>query len=483
MSNKSLRFTIPFIFLPSISSAFAQNLTPSVHQFVSVDEKVVALTHVRVIDGTGAPARDNQTIVLRDGKIESIRDSAGSSVRADIKVLDLTGRTVIPGLVGMHDHLFYPLSEDMFGTMTLSFPRLYLAAGITTIRTAGALEPYTELAIKRRVDLGEMPGPHIHVTGPYLGLGGESLQGHHLNGPDDAVKTVDFWIDQGADNFKAYRFITVAELKAVVETAHKRGAKVTGHLCSVGFREAAAIGIDNIEHGLIEDHEFFPWQKRDECPENPEGTGYMSKLDVQSGPVHDMILDLVKHHVALTSTLPIFEMWVPGRPSIQQRVLDVLSPDARTLFLSTKLQQSDGASIQTWYHSDYSPQRAAFKKEMEFEYAFVRAGGILLAGEDPSWPGVVAGFGDQRELELLVEAGFSPLEAIRIATWNGAQYLGERQRIGSLAVGKQADLIVIAGDPSRKIEAIENVEIVFKDGVGYDSAKLIASVRGQVGLH
>ena len=119
---------------------------------------------------------------------------------------------------------------------------------------------------------------------------------------------------------------------------------------------------------------------------------------------------------------------------------------------------------------------------MEFEYAFVRAGGLLLAGLDPTGiGGVIAGFGDQREVELLVEAGFSPVEAIHIATANGAQYLGEADRIGTIAAGKQADLVVIKGDPLQKIDDIENVEIVFKDGIGYDSAKLIESVRGMVG--
>ena len=157
---------------------------------------------------------------------------------------------MIPGLIGMHDHLFYPTSGDFtYLDMALSFPRLYLACGVTTIRTAGAIEPYTDLEIKRRIDAGDMPGPRVHVTGPYLGA--SSIQSHHLTGPDDAVKTVNFWLDEGVDNFKAYQFITAPELKAAVDAAHKRGAKVTGHLCSIGFREAVALGIDNLEHGLM----------------------------------------------------------------------------------------------------------------------------------------------------------------------------------------------------------------------------------------
>jgi imidazolonepropionase-like amidohydrolase len=95
---------------------------------------------------------------------------------------------------------------------------------------------------------------------------------------------------------------------------------------------------------------------------------------------------------------------------------------------------------------------------------------------------VIAGFGDQREVELLVEGGFTPLEAIHIATANGAEFLGVQDKIGTLAVGKTADIVVLQGDPSINIKDIEKVELVFKDGVGYDSAKLIDSVKGLVGL-
>ena len=460
-----------------------QNLSPEVTAFVKVNGPTVALTHVRIIDGTGAAPHEDQTIVLSNGNISSIADSQSASIPQDAKTLDLHDHTVIPGMVGMHDHLFYPMGDAIFGEMGFSFPRLYLAAGVTTIRTGGSLEPYTDLEIKRAIDSGKMPGPHMHVTGPYLeGKGTFALQLFQLSGPDEAVRMVNYWLDEGVDNFKAYNFITADELSAAIKAAHKRGAKVTGHLCSIGFREAAALGIDDLEHGLLVDTEFFPWKKPGECPNTPKDMDFYSHLDIQSGPVHDMILDLVKRHVAVTSTLPVFEVEVPGRPSIQQRVLDALSPDARAAFLDDKVRMGDTARLRRIYGTDVSPVVGAFKKEMEFENAFVKAGGTLLAGEDPTGiGGVLAGFGDQREVELLVEAGFTPLEAIRIATFNGAQYLGEADTIGSIAAGKRADLVVTKGDPSKKIEDIENVEIVFKDGIGYDSAKLIESVRGVAG--
>jgi len=479
-----MRRVLPLMIIGCCSLTAAQTLSPEVKEFVKVGATVVALTHVRVIDGTGAAAREDQTIILNKGKIESMGDAARASVPKDAQVLDLHEYSVIPGLVGMHDHMFYPMGNVIFGEMGFSFPRLYLAGGVTTIRTTGSLEPYTDLELKKSIDAGARPGPKMHVTGPYLeGAGSWAPQMHQLSGPDDAVKTVNFWLDQGVDNFKAYMFITRAELGAAIQAAHKRGAKVTGHLCSVNFREAADLGIDDLEHGLFVDTEFLPGKKPDVCPEKSEDAGLMAKLDVNSGPLHDTIAYLVQHHVAVTSTLPVFEMGsFPGRPTMQKRILDALSPDARSAVLANRVRSSDASLLREHYGSDVSPWAAAFKKEEEFEYAFSKAGGLLLAGLDPTgMGGVIAGFGDQREVELLVEAGFTPLEAIHIATYDGAQYLGELDRIGTIAAGKQADLVVIKGDPSKKIEDIENVEIVFKDGVGYDSAKLIESVRGVVG--
>lgn len=465
--------------------AYAQGPSAQVKPFIKIDAPIVALTHVRIIDGTGAPAREDQTVVLKQGKIASVGDASSASVPKDAQVLDLRGYSVIPGLVGMHDHMFYPTGYGIFGEMAYSFPRLYLAGGVTTIRTTGSLEPYTDLELKKSIDAGQTPGPKIHVTGPYLeGKGSWAIQMHQLTGPDDAAKTVNFWLDEGVDNFKAYMFITRAELKAAIDAAHKRGAKVTGHLCSVTFREAADLGIDDLEHAWFVDTEFVADKKPDECPEKSDDPFTLAKLDANSGPMHDSIQYLVQHHVAVTSTLPVFEMFsFSNRPAAQKRVLDALSPDARTAWLENRVQFSDANFLRQRYGTDVSPWPAAYKKEAEFEYAFSKAGGLLLAGLDPTgMGGVIAGFGDQREVELLVEAGFTPLEAIHIATYNGAQYLGELDRIGTIATGKQADLVVIKGDPSKKIEDIENVETVFKDGVGYDSAKLIESVRGRVGL-
>ncbi len=455
-------------------------LSPSVRELVAVDSPVVVLQHVRVVDGTGAPARDDQTIIIAGDRIESIGNAAGVAAPRGAKVLDLNGYTVIPGLVGMHDHMFYPAPNGppaMYPEHATSFPRLYLAGGVTTIRTTGSVETFTDLELKHMIDEGQMVGPNMRVTGPYFeGPGAFTLQMHQLKDREDARKTADYWMDEGVTSFKAYMHIRPAELAAVVKAAHARGIKVTGHLCSIGFREAASLGIDGLEHGLVVDTEFYSEKKPGICPNAQAAAREMAeKVEVGSAPVEEMIRDLIARHVAVTSTLPVFETLVPGRAPLTKRVLDAMTPEARIAYLNRRAGISDAAAQSYW--------PVLFKKEMQFEREFQKAGGLLLAGLDPTgYGGVIAGFGDQREVELLVEAGFSPLEAIHVATANGAEFLGESSRIGTLAPGKQADLVVIHGDPAARITDVEKVEIVFKNGVGYDSAKLIESARGMVGL-
>jgi imidazolonepropionase-like amidohydrolase len=470
---------LAFLFLVLAGPAFTQRgFTPGVKPFVSVDAPVIALTHVRVVDGTGAAAVENQTVVIDHGKIVAAGPFAGTPAPAGAQVMDLTGKTVIPGLVGMHEHLFYPSGGGipMYNEMAFSFPRLYLASGITTARTGGSLEPYADLNVKRLIDAGRMPGPKMYITGPYLeGKGSFGAQMHELSGPDDAIRTVDYWASEGATSFKAYMNITHAELAAAVDEAHKRGIKVTGHLCSIGFREAAAIGIDNLEHGLLVDTEFHPGKQPDVCPPQGVTRAEMDKLDIKSAPLREMIADLVQHHVAITSTLSVFEAFDGSHPPLEQRFLDVLSPEAAVSYLSSRARARGG---------EETASMMQLRKELEFEYAFVKAGGLLMFGCDPTGNGgAMAGFGDQRNLELLVQGGFTPVEAIRIATSNGAKFLGELDHFGTVTTGKQADLVVIDGNPAARIADIRKISLVFKDGIGYDPDKLIESIRGAVAMH
>jgi imidazolonepropionase-like amidohydrolase len=293
-----------------------------------------------------------------------------------------------------------------------------------------------------------------------------------LSGPESARRMVRYWAEEGVTWFKAYTQISRAELGAAIDEAHTHGVKVTAHLCSVGFREAVALGIDALEHGMLTNTEWYADKKPDECPRASTGDLYGS-LDINGPEVQKTIQEMVKHKVALTSTLDVFELSSPSRVPADQRVLDALYPD---------LSKQVGAYYEKGKTANDSVETAAFKKSMAFERAFVKAGGLLGAGSDPCCLSAIAGYGDQRNYELLIEAGFTPEQAVQIMTSNGAKILGFDKWVGTIAPGMQADLVVIAGDPVRKPADIRNVETVFRRGLGYDSAKLRDSIKGLVGL-
>jgi enamidase len=440
--------------------------------YVKVDAPVVALTNARVIDGTGAPARTGQTLVLRDGNIAALGATGQVAVPPDATVIDLTGKTVLPGFVMVHEHLYYPTGPGVYGQLGESFTRLYLAGGVTTMRTGGNVNGFMDMNLKTAIDRGQKPGPSIDATAPYLNGPNTFIQMRAIKGPDDARRQVNYWADEGFTSFKAYMQIARADLGAAIDEAHKRGFKITGHLCSVTYGEAADLGIDNLEHGFLAATDFVPNKTPDVCPGQATGQQTIAALDERGEPFRALVKKLIDRHVALTSTLTVFETFTPGRPLPPG--LEVLLPELREQFdQNYKRTQGNTASVYA----------KLFPKALVLERAFAQAGGTLLAGTDPTGGGgVIPGFSNQRQIELLVEAGFSPLEAVKIGTLNGATYLGQAARIGSIAAGKQADLIVVAGDPSTTIADIRKVETVFKRGVGFDPAKLIASVNGRVGL-
>jgi Amidohydrolase family len=453
-------------------AARAQQNPNPLAPFIKVNAPVIALTHVRVIDGTGAAARENQTLIIREGSIAAIGDGGSTPAPAGATVIDLTGKSVLPGLVMMHEHLYYTTGPGVYGQLGGSFSRLYLAGGVTTMRTAGNTNGIMDINLSRRIAAGEMPGPAIDATAPYVNGPSPFLQMHALKDADEARKHVAYWADQGATSLKAYMQISRAALKAAIDEGHRRGMKITGHLCSVTYSEAADLGIDNLEHGFFPATDFVADKQPDVCPGQARGQQTIAALDENGAPFRALVAKLVDKRVALTSTLTVFETFTPGRPTPPG--LDVLTPSLQESF--TRAQERVAGSQQSVY-------KTLFPKARGLERAFVKAGGLLMAGTDPTGAGgVVPGYSDQRQLELLVEAGFTPVEAISIGTLNGAKYLGRDARIGSIAVGNEADLVVAAGDPSRTIADVRRVETVFKHGVGFDPAKLIESVRGQVGI-
>lgn len=458
--------------------------------FITEDAPVIALVHARVIDGTGSPTVDDQTIVISGGKIAAFGAFSTTQVPREARVINSSGKTVIPGLVMMHEHLFTTSSSITAAIYhkpellqeSLAFPLMYLAGGVTTMRTAGSIDPESDLALKHDIDTGQRPGPDLFLTAPYLE--GKPSPGsapyyypqmQQLADAAEAARSVDSWSSRGMTSFKAYTDITAGELSAAIDRAHKHGLKVTGHLCSIGFTEAADLGIDNLEHGILVDEEFYPGKQAGVCPDFLNGLEYFaSKLQIDSLQVQAMMRDLIKHHVAITSTLAVDADFSGAMQPVEQ----MNHRELRALGWRSELMNR---VIRRQLEKHPMPQ--LLTKEMQFEREFAGAGGTLLAGSDPTGDGgTLAGYGDQREIELLVQAGFTPEEAIHISTANGAEFLGQASRIGTIAVGKQADLVVIDGDPSHHISDIRNVELVFRKGIGYSSAKLFGAVRGLVGV-
>lgn len=424
-------------------------------QFVVVDAPVVALKGVRVIDGLGASPREGQTILIAGGKIKAL--GASVEVPPGAKTFELEGRTVVPGLVMLHEHLSYFSGRAIWHSQPVSYPKLYLAAGLTTIRTAGSEQPEVDLNLKRRIDEGQMPGPKIHPTGPFFnGPSGDFLGDIIIRNADEGRTAAAYWAARGFTSFKIYNAIEESTAGAIIKEARRRGVRVTGHLGSLSCKQAADFGIDFIEHSFAS------------CSKDL-GADVMQpgfKADLADPKFQALVRHLVKARVVLVSTPAALDR------RLSSEELDMLHPHVRDIYLRAAVAPPP------WW-----PDSKSGSELRKLERAFVAAGGRLGVGADANDFGQIAGYGNHRALKLLVEAGWEPLEVIRLVTSNGADLLGVGDTVGRVAVGWAADLIVVPGNPATNIEDLSKAEIVFKDGVGYDPAKLRAAVKGLAGWH
>lgn len=444
-------------------------ITPAVRPFVAVDAPVVALTHVTVVDGTGSPARPDQTVVVSGGRVQAVGPAASTPVPAGARVLDLPGHTVIPGLVGLHEHTYLGGLRRVVPMNASAY--LYLAFGVTTAMTAGSQLPDQEVELKRMIDAGEMPGPRLLIAGPYI-TGGSARTGpfRGVDSPEAARAFVEEWAGKGATWFKVMSGPRDV-LRWTIDAAHARGLRVTGHLCAVTFTEAAEMGIDALQHGFITNSDHVPGKQPDVCPR--ENMRVQADVDVASPTVSESIRRIVAGGAAAVSTLGVYETFVPGRARLDPRAMEMLAPGAR------REVEANHAALAS---SGFTVPERLLTRMMQWERMFVDAGGVLGAGSDPWGTGFLPGFGNLRNYELLREGGFNPEEAIRVLTLNGARILGEEARIGSVEAGKAADLVVIRGDPVGSAEQIYEVALVFRDGIGYDAARLREFAKGKVGI-
>jgi imidazolonepropionase-like amidohydrolase len=444
----------------------------------TVLDPVVVLEHARVIDGLGHPPAEGQTLVLASGRIAALGADGTVAVPAGARILDLSGKSVLPGFVLVHEHLYYSSvvrAPFHVNEMEFSFPRLYLAAGITSMRTCGSIEPYTDLQVRDDIDSGRSPGPKLHLTMPYLdGPGTGITQLRPVANAAAAIRMIDYWADEGFTSAKMYVNLPAEIMGPAIAEAHRRSMQVTGHIGKVSYREAAEMGIDNLEHGFMAMSDFIAGRRPGD-PSNPVGTyRSLEVLNPEAPEVASLMKELIDRHVAVTSTLAIFETFTPGRRIDTEAELEELAGPLRETYLSHWAAVNAKSSSMAVH---------AFSRDMALEVKFFKSGGLLVAGTDPTgYGGVIAGFGSWRTIELLVEAGLTNLQAIQVATSNGARLLGILGDTGSIEKGKAADLVVVAGNPSRDISDIRKAETVFKDGVGYGSKALFESARGSVGI-
>lgn len=451
-----------------------------VSRYIVEDAPIIALTQALIIDGTGAAPVANQTVIIRDGRITRIGPDTGVDIPENARLIALGGKALLPGWVMLHEHLFHsvaPWRDPAFAwDQPLSYPKLYLAAGVTSARTAGSLDPYTDLGIKKAIAAGTMVGPDFDFTAPYIdGEPGSVLQDHPLDSVQAVREHVRFWAGQGFTSFKAYVFITPEQLGAAIDEAHQLGLKITMHPCSVTYREAVNLGIDQIEHGFFHMADFQPGKLAGQCNDENQLESLIA-LSADDERVQSLFSYLIEHHVTITSTPAVYARMAQMLPPLEEgdvALLDKSSADYYREDLARGAKHATDAAV--------IEVQQAVKANWSLEAAFWRAGGKLVVGSDAVPPGSLAGNENLTSIELLAEEGIPPLDVIRIATRNGAEALSIADDRGTIAVGKRADLIVIDGNPAMNIRDIRHIELVFKNGIGYDPAALRQSALGTIG--
>jgi imidazolonepropionase-like amidohydrolase len=389
-----------------------------------------------------------------------------ASEMAGARVIDLPETEyVLPGLFDVHAHYNMTLGQNGLRSDEYTYnPLIFLANGVTSTFPAGEYDPEGMMEARKRIDAGEQIGPRIYNSGPYFGT---ARRGWNQNATDDDIyRDVDEWAAKGVRAFKG-KGIAPQHLRALIERAHMHGLTVTAHLES-GFRnstnarDAILMGIDRVEHIL----------GGDQLDPNKPAYPSWSMVDTTSKQFKDIVQLFISHHVMFdpTITAPVyfsqlqegFDYWVDERK--------FFTPEVQA-WVKTKPPRRPVAS----WDSLYWAMRRTTK-------AFYDAGGLLTLGTDnPSTGEFIAGFSAHRELHTLVLAGIPPAAALKIATINGARALGMSDKLGTLEVGKLADLFVIEGNPLADIKNTRHVQLVMKSGVVYDPKALLAQAEGKIG--
>ena len=441
-----------FILLSINITAYPQ----SKPKLVLYNQTEIVLQNARVVNVINGTVQEGYSISISNGKITGIEKTGKTAPAKNAQVIDLAGKTVLPGLVMLHEHMNYNNGAAVWQFHPVSFPKLFLSAGVTTIRTAGAENPMYDLNLKRQIDSGIVIGPRMFVTGPMFNdVSGGFLGDFIISNYEEGRKATAFWAEKGCTTFKVYSDISREALKGVIDEAHSRGLKVTGHLGKMSCTEAANLGIDNIEHsfGSCSSDLNLPWD-----------TTWTIKPEQKEAQT--LIKQLLAKNIVLTIT-PFSDS--DFRNPIN---LEYLSIDER--------KRIEGYLKEP---PPFLPQEINDRQLRPLEMLFIKNGGKVVLGADAADCGILPGFQNHNAMVSLVKAGWTPLNVLKLSTIDGAGFLKIDNELGSIDVGKIADLLIVSGKPDQKIEDIRNVEIVFKNGIGYDPKEMRNRVKGLVGRH
>ena len=411
----------------------------------------LAITGATLVDGTGAAAVPDSVVVIHDGRIIAAGPRAKIKIPKDAQLIDARGKTILPGLWDMHAHF-----------EQVEWGPIYLAAGVTTVRDVGNEFEFIT-AVRDAVAKGQGLGPRILAAGIVDGSSKFALGVARVDTPEQAKMWVDKYHDAGFQQMKLYSSVKLEEIKAVADEAHRLGMTVTGHVPDgLNAYQGVEAGMDQINH--------IQYMLPIMMPPPPKGADFMarmkaeSEIDLNSPEAQKAIAFLKAHNTVLDPTLAIFEFITANTSKLPQSfepgVLKV-APELATTLIDVGPPSPDSAL-----------QEKIFAKELEITGALHRAGIRIVAGTDQTVPG----YSLHRELELYVQAGFTPMEAIQAATIVPARVMGIDTQVGTIEPGKRADVIILGANPLDDIHNSRKVEYVISDGIMYDCAQLWKSV-------
>jgi imidazolonepropionase-like amidohydrolase len=451
----------------------ADTFSKVVKAFVTADQPVILVKDARLLDGVHWKAAEHQDMLIRDGRIAAVGGKIAPPAGA--RVIDAGGKTLMPGLIMVHEHLTATVQAGGRSSFYANpyEPQVMLAYGTTTARTAGAMDLEGDLAIKRQIDAGKIPGADLDVSVYIEGPKDPILPLPAIANAAAARREVAYWADRGATSIKLFFDATPDVAAGAIAEARARHMGIAGHLCALHATTAAALGLETLEHGVLASYDLVPGADETSCSKT-ERQGAMLKqmatLDPMGPEVGQLFKTLLAHNVAITPTLAVREQYLCH---------PIVPPPPRELALLSHPEAATESPIPCAHFPGYNA--AAEKKGIAFQAAtavrYHKMGGTLLVGTD-QW--VVPGAGGPKEMEAMVAAGLTPMDVLKAATIDGARAIHRGDTIGSLEVGKRADFLLVDGKPDQNISAIRRLSAVFKNGIGFDPAKLYEDAKGKI---